>query len=125
LLQEDACLKLLSPQLSFPSLLYNIHDAVIDAGLIPKIIDLMNQESPQLQQAVAWVVATFAKTDPKLMLDKGAVENLIPMLQHKLISLSEPAAYALCSLAVKIYFKVYYAYQLINYLYFTDNKWWE
>ncbi|XP_021957139.2 importin subunit alpha-3 [Folsomia candida] len=94
---------------SLPSILNSLLDPIIEAGLVGQILGFTtsspSSSSSSLRTAAAWVVASLARIESKLLVDKGAIPKLIQILTAERLDLTNaspviPAAYGLSVLAI-------------------------
>lgn len=56
---------------------------VEDAGLLPTLImDVQNEEYPQLQMETGWIIANLAYNDTTKIVNEGAIPALIKVMQN-------------------------------------------
>jgi hypothetical protein len=95
---------------TLPSLLYSLLDAVVEANLVGRLLSFLSPEEDDEQEqgrdqnlviASAWIIATLARTEPKLLVvDKDAIGKLLNLLSPETSSTAViPVAYALSALA--------------------------
>lgn len=76
---------------------------IVDTGVIPKLIEYINQESyPQLQLEATWAltnVASGTSQQCQSIVDKGAIPLFIKLLKSNMIGIVEQAVWALGNIA--------------------------